>query len=169
MPSRFTAQPAPGGEASRKGPPQGNASMRFKRSVTPATERVAHARPEPLLRPDRRFRCPVLHPVGTPAQRGLAHGPAPAFHALFSFPQGGWEAVRESTPDFALRLLELVDLPYEDIRGTQEGLWRESVDCFTPLTKTRSWLGRPPGYLDLARNYGGVLEPLLFPKILNDS
>ena len=89
--------------------------------------------------------------------------------AYRAWQQGGWEAVRESTPDFALRLLELVDLPYEDIRGTQEGLWRESVDCFTPLTKTRSWLGRPPGYLDLARNYGGVLDPLLFPKILNDS
>ena len=44
------------------------------------------------------------------------------FHELFSFPQGGWEAVRECTPDFTFRLLELVDLPYRDIRGTPEGI-----------------------------------------------
>jgi predicted transposase YdaD len=44
------------------------------------------------------------------------------FHELFSFPQGGWETVRECTPDFAFRLLELVDLPYGDIRGTPEGI-----------------------------------------------
>ncbi len=45
-----------------------------------------------------------------------------SFHELFSFPQGGWEAVREHTPDFTFRLLELVDLPYGDIRGTPEGI-----------------------------------------------
>ncbi len=44
------------------------------------------------------------------------------FHELFTFPQGGWDAVRDCTPDFAFRLLELVDLPYEDIRGTPEGI-----------------------------------------------
>jgi hypothetical protein len=44
------------------------------------------------------------------------------FHELFAFPQGGWAAVRDCTPDFAFRLLELVDLPYEDIRGTPEGI-----------------------------------------------
>ena len=44
------------------------------------------------------------------------------FHELFTFPQGGWKAVRDCTPDFAFRLLELVDLPYEDIRGTPEGI-----------------------------------------------
>jgi predicted transposase YdaD len=44
------------------------------------------------------------------------------FHELFAFPQGGWEAVRDCTPDFAFRLLELVDLSYEDIRGTPEGI-----------------------------------------------
>jgi hypothetical protein len=44
------------------------------------------------------------------------------FHELFSFPQDGWDAVRRCTPDFAFRLLELVDLPYEEIRGTPEGI-----------------------------------------------
>ncbi len=44
------------------------------------------------------------------------------FHELFAFPQCGWDAVRDCTPDFAFRLLELVDLPYEDIRGTPEGI-----------------------------------------------
>jgi hypothetical protein len=44
------------------------------------------------------------------------------FHELFNFPQHGWDAVRDCTPDFAFRLLELVDLPYEDIRGTPEGV-----------------------------------------------
>jgi predicted transposase YdaD len=44
------------------------------------------------------------------------------FHELFAFPQGAWEAVRACTPDFAFRLLELVHLPYEDIRGTPEGI-----------------------------------------------
>jgi predicted transposase YdaD len=44
------------------------------------------------------------------------------FHELFAFPQDGWEAVRDCTPDFAFRLLELVDLPYEDIQGTPEGV-----------------------------------------------
>jgi predicted transposase YdaD len=44
------------------------------------------------------------------------------FHELFAFPQGGWAAASDCTPDFAFRLLELVDLPYEDIRGTPEGI-----------------------------------------------
>jgi hypothetical protein len=44
------------------------------------------------------------------------------FHELFSFPQAEWEAIRDCTQDFAFRLLELVDLPYEDIRGTPEGI-----------------------------------------------
>ena len=44
------------------------------------------------------------------------------FHELFAFPLGSWEAVRDCTPDFAFRLLELVDLPYEDICGTPEGI-----------------------------------------------
>jgi hypothetical protein len=44
------------------------------------------------------------------------------FHELFAFPQGDWKAVQGCTPDFAFRLLELVDLPYEDIRGTAEGI-----------------------------------------------
>jgi hypothetical protein len=44
------------------------------------------------------------------------------FHELFAFPQGAWKAVQGCTPDFAFRLLELVDLPYEDIRGTAEGI-----------------------------------------------
>jgi predicted transposase YdaD len=44
------------------------------------------------------------------------------FHELFAFPQDGWDAVQDCTPDFAFRLLELGDLPYEDIRGTPEGI-----------------------------------------------
>jgi predicted transposase YdaD len=44
------------------------------------------------------------------------------FHELFAFPEGSWDAVRAFTPDFAFRLLQLVDLPYEDIRGTPEGV-----------------------------------------------
>jgi predicted transposase YdaD len=44
------------------------------------------------------------------------------FHDLFIFPQGAWAAVQACTPDFAFRLLQLVDLPYEDIHGTPEGI-----------------------------------------------
>jgi len=44
------------------------------------------------------------------------------FHELFTFPEGGWEAVQTCTPDFAFRLLQLVDLPYEEIQGTSEGV-----------------------------------------------
>jgi predicted transposase YdaD len=44
------------------------------------------------------------------------------FHKLFAFPTEQWEAVRSCTPDFAFRLLQLVDLPYEDIHGTPEGI-----------------------------------------------
>jgi predicted transposase YdaD len=44
------------------------------------------------------------------------------FHELFTFPQGGWEAVQTCTPDFAFRLLQLVDLPYQEIQGTPEGV-----------------------------------------------
>ena len=44
------------------------------------------------------------------------------FHELFTFPEGPWNAVRACTPDFAFRLLQLVEIPYEDIRGTPEGV-----------------------------------------------
>ena len=44
------------------------------------------------------------------------------FHELFAFPSEHWGAVRACTPDFAFRLLQLVDLPYEDIHGTPEGI-----------------------------------------------
>ena len=44
------------------------------------------------------------------------------FHELFAFPQSDWEAIRACTPDFAFRLLQLVDLSYEDIHGTPEGI-----------------------------------------------
>jgi predicted transposase YdaD len=44
------------------------------------------------------------------------------FHELFTFPAGPWNAVRACTPDFAFRLLQLVEIPYEDIRGTPEGV-----------------------------------------------
>ncbi len=44
------------------------------------------------------------------------------FHELFAFPQSSWAAIRDCTPDFAFRLLELVDLPYEDTHGTPEGI-----------------------------------------------
>jgi hypothetical protein len=44
------------------------------------------------------------------------------FHDLFVFPPEHWGAVRACTPDFAFRLLQLVDLPYEDIHGTPEGI-----------------------------------------------
>jgi predicted transposase YdaD len=47
---------------------------------------------------------------------------ATRFHELFAFPHDGWDAVRDCTPDFAFRLLELVNLPYEDIQGTPEGV-----------------------------------------------
>ena len=44
------------------------------------------------------------------------------FHELFAFPSEHWDAVRACTPAFAFRLLQLVDLPYEDIHGTPEGI-----------------------------------------------
>jgi hypothetical protein len=44
------------------------------------------------------------------------------FHELFAFAEEGGETLRGSTPDFAFRLLQLVDLPYEEIRGTPEGI-----------------------------------------------
>jgi hypothetical protein len=44
------------------------------------------------------------------------------FHELFAFPSEHWGAVRACTPDFAFRLLQLVDLPYKDIHGTPEGI-----------------------------------------------
>ena len=44
------------------------------------------------------------------------------FQDLFAFPQGDWHAIRACTPDFVFRLLQLVDLPYEDIHGTPEGI-----------------------------------------------
>jgi hypothetical protein len=45
------------------------------------------------------------------------------FHELFAFPAEYQDAVRACTPDFAFRLFQLVDLPYEDIYGTAEGNW----------------------------------------------
>ncbi len=44
------------------------------------------------------------------------------FHELFAFPPEDAELLREYTPDFGFRLLQLVDLAYEDIRGTPEGI-----------------------------------------------
>jgi len=44
------------------------------------------------------------------------------FQDLFAFPQGDWHTIHACTPDFAFRLLQLVDLPYEDIHGTPEGI-----------------------------------------------
>lgn len=44
------------------------------------------------------------------------------FHELFIFPESGKEMVLGCTPDFAFRLLQLVDIPCEDIRGTPEGI-----------------------------------------------
>ncbi len=44
------------------------------------------------------------------------------FHDLFAFPSEHWDAIRACTPAFAFRLLQLVDLPYEDIHGTPEGI-----------------------------------------------
>jgi predicted transposase YdaD len=44
------------------------------------------------------------------------------FHDLFDFPKEGREMLRGCTPDFGFRLLQLADIPYEDIRGTPEGI-----------------------------------------------
>jgi predicted transposase YdaD len=44
------------------------------------------------------------------------------FHELFAFPEEVQQTARACTPDFAFRLLQLVDLAYEDIGGTPEGI-----------------------------------------------
>jgi hypothetical protein len=44
------------------------------------------------------------------------------FHELFDFPTEIHAAVKACTPDFAFRLLQLVDLAYADIGGTPEGI-----------------------------------------------
>ena len=43
------------------------------------------------------------------------------FHDLFKLPVEKWEEVREFTPDFAFRLLQLVEQPFESIGGTPDG------------------------------------------------
>jgi predicted transposase/invertase (TIGR01784 family) len=43
------------------------------------------------------------------------------FHDLFKLPAQKWEEVRAFTPDFAFRLLQLVELPFEGLRGTPDG------------------------------------------------
>lgn len=45
-----------------------------------------------------------------------------SFHKMFSFPEKGRELLYSCTPDFAFRLLQLVEIPYQDIRGTPEGI-----------------------------------------------
>ena len=44
------------------------------------------------------------------------------FGDLFALTQQRWEEVGAFTPDFAFRLLQLVDIPYEKIGGTAEGI-----------------------------------------------
>jgi predicted transposase/invertase (TIGR01784 family) len=44
------------------------------------------------------------------------------FHELFDFPTEIHAAAKACTPDFAFRLLQLVDLAYADIGGTPEGI-----------------------------------------------
>jgi hypothetical protein len=44
------------------------------------------------------------------------------FHDLFEFPEECRETLRGYTPNFAFRLLQLVELSYEEIRGTPEGI-----------------------------------------------
>ena len=44
------------------------------------------------------------------------------FHDLFAFPEEGRETLLGCTPDFAFRLLQLVEMSYEEIRGTPEGI-----------------------------------------------
>jgi predicted transposase/invertase (TIGR01784 family) len=44
------------------------------------------------------------------------------FQDLFGFPEECRETLRGYTPDFAFRLLQLVELSYEEIRGTPEGI-----------------------------------------------
>ena len=43
------------------------------------------------------------------------------FHDLFRLPAEKWEEVRAFTPDFAFRLLQLVEQPFESIQGTPDG------------------------------------------------
>jgi len=44
------------------------------------------------------------------------------FGDLFALTQQRWEEVGAFTPNFAYRLLQLVDIPYEKITGTAEGI-----------------------------------------------
>lgn len=44
------------------------------------------------------------------------------FGDLFALTQQRWEEVGAFTPNFAFRLLQLVDIPYEQIAGTAEGI-----------------------------------------------
>jgi hypothetical protein len=43
------------------------------------------------------------------------------FHDLFKLPSAKWEEVRAFTPDFAYRLLQLVEHPFESLKGTPDG------------------------------------------------
>jgi hypothetical protein len=43
------------------------------------------------------------------------------FHDLFQLPPQKWEEVRRFLPDFSFRLLQLVELPFEEIAGTADG------------------------------------------------
>jgi len=43
------------------------------------------------------------------------------FHALFQLSTERWAEVKGFTPDFAFRLLQLVELPFEGIQGTPDG------------------------------------------------
>jgi len=43
------------------------------------------------------------------------------FHDLFHLPPEKWEEVRSFMPDFSFRLLQLVELSFEDIAGTADG------------------------------------------------
>ncbi len=44
------------------------------------------------------------------------------FHDLFQLPEDRWEEVREFTPDFSFRLLQLVEQSFESIQGTPDGM-----------------------------------------------
>ena len=60
------------------------------------------------------------------------------FHDLFALSPDKWEEVRAFTPDFAFRLLQLVDLPYESIQGTPVGVLTLRALKAEPLGKLLS-------------------------------
>ncbi|MCX8511232.1 MAG: Rpn family recombination-promoting nuclease/putative transposase, partial [Chthoniobacteraceae bacterium] len=60
------------------------------------------------------------------------------FHDLFALSPDKWEEVRAFTPDFAFRLLQLVDLPYESIQGTPAGVLTLRALKAEPLGKLLS-------------------------------